>query len=452
MSSLLGFLIALLLLVSIHEYGHFWTARKLGVPVVRFSIGMGGAIWQRKIGEVEYRLAWLPLGGYVMFADEKEHHLTAAQTARSFAKRSLWVRSAIVAAGPVVNLLLAWVLMVVVLMAGVSAPRAWLAPGQTGTPWATVSSDQMWEVVALNETLVSHFDQLPILILRAADQDTITFTVRNWAGTQKQVQVDAQPWRDASWTKPKEQLSAWGTLPATPPLPAVVGAIEPNSGAELAGLKVGDRIDALNGMQVDGFSEVAQWVRAHPNAAITLRVQRDGELLLLPVTLGQQQLKQGSVAVGFLGVRPVLPDNLTERWFARVELSFVDAVLTAPERLWDLTVLTLTALARLVTGQSGLEQLAGPIGIAQAAGDSLDMGWVRFVSFLALLSLSLGVLNLLPLPVLDGGHLLLYAAEAVRGRPLSDAVMLVWQKVGIVLIAGMTILAIGSDLQRLFGG
>lgn len=451
MSSLLGFLIALLLLVSIHEWGHFWTARKLGVPVVRFSIGMGGAIWQRTIGGVDYRLGWLPLGGYVMFADVKEHTLTPEQAERSFAQRSLWVRSAIVAAGPLVNLLLAWLLMVVVLMAGVTAPRAWLAPGAVGTPWATVSGDQMWEVVALNETPIAHFDQLPILILRASEQATLRFTLRNWAGDQKQVEVEAQPWRDTSWTVPKEQLKMWGTLPGTPPLPAVIAAVEPNSAADVAGLQVGDRIIALNGMQVDAFADVAQWVRAHPNARIELQVQRQDQTRILPVTLGSQQVQQAAL-VGFLGVRPVLPENWSDRWFSRVQLPFVDAVVTAPERLWDLTVLTLKALGRLITGQSGLEQLAGPIGIAQAAGDSLDMGWVRFVSFLALLSLSLGVLNLLPLPVLDGGHLLLFATEAVRGRPLSDAVMLVWQKVGIVLIAGMTMLAIGSDLQRLFGG
>jgi regulator of sigma E protease len=179
-------------------------------------------------------------------------------------------------------------------------------------------------------------------------------------------------------------------------------------------------------------------------------VLRDGQPIALSLTIGQQTNAQGK-PVGFLGVRPVIPEGWQEQIFAQVSYPFMDAIWRAPEKLWDLTLLTLRAIVRLVTGQSGLEQLSGPVGIAQAAGNSLEMGFVRFVQFLAVLSLSLGVLNLLPLPMLDGGHLLLFALEGITGRSLPESWLMVWQKIGFVLIVSFTLLAVFSDVKRLFG-
>ncbi len=450
MSAILGFLLALLLLVTVHEWGHFWTARKLGVPVIRFSIGMGGAIWQRTAQGIEYRLAWLPIGGYVLFADPALHQLTPEQAEQSFARRRLWEKSLIVFAGPAINFLLAYLLMVVVLMAGVTAPRAWLSPGTIGTPWAEVSGGQTLLVSAVNGQAVHHLEELPVLLLRQLhDQEVLIFDLQDRQGKEKQISVDANQWRELAWSDPRQQMALWGFVPALPDLPARLDRVESDSAADRGGLKAGDLLLTLNGLSIDSFMDVSQWVKQNPNQQVVFTLLRDGQPLELSLVVGQHQSDKG--VTGFLGVRPQVPSDWQQQVFAKVDYTFAEALLKAPEKLWDLTVLTLRAIARLVTGQSGLEQLSGPVGIAQAAGNSLDMGWIRFIQFLAVLSLSLGVLNLLPLPMLDGGHLLLFALEGLTGRSLPENWLVVWQKVGFLLIVSFTLLAIFSDVKRLFG-
>ncbi|MCL4556102.1 MAG: RIP metalloprotease RseP [Gammaproteobacteria bacterium] len=452
MTTLLGFLLALVIVVAVHEWGHFYSARRLGIPVVRFSIGMGPAIWSKQMGEVEYRFAWLPLGGYVLFADPRVHDVPAHQLNQVYEQQALWKKSLVVFAGPFINFVLAYVLMVLVLLVGLQSPKAWVAPGAEGTPWAQVSGTETWQIDAINDVKISQFEQLPIQLLRQlASHDELRFSLTNWQGQQKEVTVAAQPWRDLAWSKPQQQLQNWGLALTMPPLPARLVAIEPGSAADQAGLQIGDLIVTLNGLSVDGFAELSQWVRENPQAKVELTVERAGQLLSIPLVVGSRVLENGQVQ-GFLGVRPQLPEGLESRWWSKEGLPLSDALTQAPQKLIDLTLLTLQAIGRLVTGQSGLEQLSGPIGIAQAAGNSLDQGWLRFFQFIALLSLSLGVLNLLPLPLLDGGHLLLYAVEGVRGQKFSESFLLVWQKIGMVMIVGLTLLAISSDLKRLFGG
>lgn len=452
MTTLLGFLLALVIVVAVHEWGHFYTARRLGIPVVRFSIGMGPAIWSKQMGEVEYRFAWLPLGGYVLFADPRVHDVPQHQLNQVYEQQALWKKSLVVFAGPFINFVLAYVLMVLVLLVGLQSPKAWVAPGAEGTPWAQVSGTETWQIDAINDVKISQFEQLPIQLLRQlASHDELRFSLTNWQGQQKEVTVAAQPWRDLAWSKPQQQLKNWGLALTMPPLPAKLAAIEPGSAADQAGLQIGDLIVTLNGLSVDGFAELSQWVRENPQARVELTVERAGQLLSLPLVVGSRMLENGQVQ-GLLGVRPQLPEGLESRWWSKEGLPLSDALAQAPQKLIDLTLLTLQAIGRLVTGQSGLEQLSGPIGIAQAAGNSLDQGWLRFFQFIALLSLSLGVLNLLPLPLLDGGHLLLYAVEGVRGQKFSESFLLVWQKIGMVMIVGLTLLAISSDLKRLFGG
>lgn len=452
MMTLLGFLLALVIVVAVHEWGHFYTARRLGIPVVRFCIGMGPAIWSKQMGEVEYRFAWLPLGGYVLFADPRVHDVPAHQLNQVYEQQALWKKSLVVFAGPFINFVLAYVLMVLVLLVGLQSPKAWVAPGAEGTPWAQVSGTETWQIDAINDVKISQFEQLPIQLLRQlASHDELRFSLTNWQGQQKEVTVAAQPWRDLAWSKPQQQLQNWGLALTMPPLPARLAAIEPSSAADQAGLQIGDLIVTLNGLSVDGFAELSQWVRENPQAKVELTVERAGQLLSLPLVIGSRVSDNGQIQ-GFLGVRPQLPEGLESRWWSKEGLPLSDALTQAPQKLIDLTLLTLQAIGRLVTGQSGLEQLSGPIGIAQAAGNSLDQGWLRFFQFIALLSLSLGVLNLLPLPLLDGGHLLLYAVEGVRGQKFSESFLLVWQKIGMVMIVGLTLLAISSDLKRLFGG
>lgn len=451
MMMLIAFVLALLVVVSVHEWGHFYTARRLGVPVVRFSIGMGPAIFSRQYSGVEYRLAWLPLGGYVMFAEPDQHPMTDEQAMRAFSRRPVWVRAAIVAAGPAINIVLAWLLMTVVLMVGLSAPRAWLAAGPEHTPWSQVSGGQVWQVLAINDVVIDRFEQLPVQLLRqSAEYDQLTFQLESWQGEHKRVTVSSQSWRALAWSKPAEQMTVWGLSPTMPPIAAVVDRVAPDSPAAVAGLQAGDEVVAVNDMRVDAFADLSQWIRLHPNESVRLTLLRNQQQLNLTVQLATHV--NGDKTVGYLGVTPQMPIDWQQRWFTEEGMSVSEAMQAALPKLWDVTSLTLQAIGRLLTGRSGMEQLSGPIGIAQAAGQSLEHGALRFIQFLALLSLSLGVLNLLPLPLLDGGHLVLYALELLRGKALSVTSMLWWQKIGFVLIAGMTLLAISSDIKRLIGG
>lgn len=452
MTTLFAFLFAVIVVVAVHEWGHFFVARRLGILVQQFSIGMGPTLWSKTKQGIEYRLAWLPLGGYVLFTDARHHRVSQQQQPYLFEQQSLWKKAAVVVAGPTINFVLAYVLMVVVLIVGLPSPKAWVAPGAVGTPWAAVSGDEIWQIERINQVEIQQFEQLPIVLLRELSQyHMLSFQLQNWQGEHKDVVVDATPWRALAWQAPQQQLADWGLCLTLPPFPAVIANVEANSAAAQAGLQKDDQVIAVNGMRVESFAELSQWIRVHPNESVRLQIQRHQQLLDIPLVIGAQTTETGA-KVGFLGIRPVIPEIFNDRWLSSGRLTVYEAITQAPQKLFDLTLLTLQAVGRLISGQSGLEQLSGPIGIAQAAGNSLDQGWLRFLQFLSLLSLSLGVLNLLPLPLLDGGHLVLYAVEGWRGRQFSDQFMWLWQKVGMVMIAMLTLLAISSDINRLFGG
>ena len=444
---IVGTLVALGVLVTFHEFGHFWVARRCGVKVLRFSVGFGTPLirWHDRQG-TEYVVAAIPLGGYVKMLDEREGDVPPELADQSFNRKSVYQRIAIVIAGPAANFLLALVFFWALAMlgsqqvrpvigaveAGSIAQRAGLAAGQEivsvdGEPttgWSTV-----------NLQLVRRLGESGSIALKVRDQGSSidtphTLALDNW------LKGAAEP----------DPIKSLGIRPWRPALLPVLAELDPKGPAQAAGLKMGDRLLALDGQPVNEWQQVVDWVRERPEAKIAVRIERDGAPLEIPLTLATRG--EGEAAAGYLGagVKGVEwpPEMLRE-----VSYGPFAAVAEGARRTWTMSVLTLDSLKKMLFGELSVKNLSGPITIAKVAGASAQSGMGDFLNFLAYLSISLGVLNLLPIPVLDGGHLLFYLIEWARGRPLSDKVQGWGVQIGISLVVGVMLLALVNDLGRL---
>lgn len=448
MSSLLAFIVALALLIAIHEWGHFWVARRLGVKVLRFSIGFGRPLW-RRIGRdgTEYRVAMIPLGGYVKMLDEREGPVVPSERRHAFNRQSVGVRAAIVSAGPIANLLLAIVLYWLVLCLGVPGMRSLIDTPAPNTPAAHAGLEGGDEILRVNDESTPTWEQLGLRVVQAALEDVpLELQVRRADGAEQTLILDAD-WSNAL-DDPTRINQDLGLTPYRPPLPAQLGALQSDGPAASAGLEPGDRILAMDGMPVADWEDWVQQVRARPNEAVDIEISRGGETRRVTLRIGSRQ--QDGIRIGYVGASPHVPQQLQESLRAEYRYAPMAALPVAVQRTWQMSVMTVRMLARMATGQLGLDNLSGPINIAQYAGYSAQIGLVSYLGFLAVISISLGVLNLLPIPVLDGGHLAFYLMEGIRGKPLSERVQHWGQQIGIIALVLMMGLAFYNDLVRLF--
>ena len=444
---IVGTLVALGVLVTFHEFGHFWVARRCGVKVLRFSVGFGMPLlrWSDRKG-TEYVVAAIPLGGYVKMLDEREGDVPPELADQSFNRKSVYQRIAIVIAGPIANFLLAIVFFWVLAMLGSQQVRPVVGGVEPGSiaQKAGLSSGQ--EIVSVDGEAVTGWAAVNLqLVRRLGETGSIALTVREQGS-------DVETPRSLvlnEWLKgaaEPDPIRSLGIRPWRPALPPVLAELDPKGPAQTAGLKTGDRLLALNGEAVDEWQKVVDWVRVHPDTRITVRVERDGDPLDVPVDLVTRG--EGEAATGYLGagVKGVdwPPEMLRE-----VSYGPVAAVAEGARRTWTMSVLTLDSLKKMLFGELSVKNLSGPITIAKVAGASAQSGVGDFLNFLAYLSISLGVLNLLPIPVLDGGHLLFYLIEWARGRPLSEKVQGWGVQIGISLVVGVMLLALVNDLGRL---
>ncbi|MCE5989038.1 RIP metalloprotease RseP [Pseudomonas sp. LM20] len=444
---IIGTLVALGVLVTFHEFGHFWVARRCGVKVLRFSVGFGTPLlrWHDRHG-TEFVIAALPLGGYVKMLDEREGDVPSALVGQSFNRKSVRQRIAIVAAGPVANFLLAILFFWVLAMLGTQQVRPVIGAVEAGSLAASAGLTAGQEIVSIDGKPTNGWSAVNLqLVRRLGESGTLQVGVREeGASAERQLQVKLDNWlKGADEPDPIQSL---GLQPWRPAIVPVLAEIDPKGPAAAAGLKTGDRLLALDGVAVNEWQQVVDAVRARPQAKVVVRVERDGAALEVPVTLARKG--EGKAAGGYLGAG-VKGGEWPANMLREVSYGPLDAVGEGLSRTWSMSVLTLESLKKMLFGELSVKNLSGPITIAKVAGASAQSGVGDFLNFLAYLSISLGVLNLLPIPVLDGGHLLFYLVEWARGRPLSDRVQGWGVQIGISLVIGVMLLALINDLGRL---
>jgi regulator of sigma E protease len=447
--SVAAFVVAIGVLVTVHEYGHFWVARKVGVKVLRFSVGFGKPLWRRQPQPdgTEFVVAAIPLGGYVKMLDEREGEVAAAELPRAFNRQPLRTRVAVVAAGPLFNFLFAIVAYWMMFVVGVPGLRPLVGdvmPGSYAAMAGIVSGD---EIVAVDKVPTPTWEGTVLALLDAslAESGSVALTVRDPEGAERQLQVQF----DTS----SELLQAGGVLenfglePWRPP--AVIDRLVAGGAGERAGLLPGDRIVRADDVPVSSWEQWVDYVRDRPEQAIRVRVVRDAREVTLDLV--PESVTEKDKTIGRIGAYVRLPGD-EQRATMRVVVRYGpwQALPEALGKTWSVTTLTLRTLWKMITGKASVESLSGPISIAQYAGQSAAIGLATFLGFLGIVSVSLGVLNLLPVPVLDGGHLLFYLLELVKGSPVSEAAQLLGQKIGIALLLALMSLAFYNDLVRLF--
>jgi regulator of sigma E protease len=444
-----GFILAIGILVTVHEFGHFWVARRLGIKVLRFSIGFGRPLftWHRKGDETEYVVAAIPLGGYVKMLDEREGEVPKAELSRSFNRKPLWVRTAVVLAGPLFNLFFAVLLFWLVLVLGETGLRPLVGavmPGSVAEQAGFQSGD---EIVSINgEKTLTWSQVLYRFAAASAGGDPIALEVRDRDGKLHRRVLPFDAIGDLA--EVKNPLKRLGLKPDLPQIPAVLGKVIPGEPAAQAGLEAGDRILVMDGKPVKDWVQWVNYIREHPLQPIRLEIERAGRRLEKVVTPRAVTTDDGQ-SIGRIGAANKPMPELWERYRVVHAMGLLEAVPEAFARTWDFSILTLKVMWRILSGQASLKNLGGPITMADAAGSAVSAGLVYFLKLLAVISISLGVFNLLPVPVLDGGHLLFFAIEGVTGRPPSEAFMARGQQIGLALLLALMMLVFYQDILRL---
>jgi len=445
--TILWFLIAIGILVVVHEFGHYLAARWAGVKVLRFSVGFGKPLLSRRFGrdQTEWTLSALPFGGFVKMLDEREGEVPAAEAHRSFNRATVWRRIGIVIAGPAANFLLAIVFYWALLLHGLPALKPMIGEPPAGTPAAQAGLVAGDEIRRVNGTDTPSFQDLRLTLLRAGvAAEAITLELADG----RSVRLDVQPMQ----TENLEQdiLRPLGIVRYDPVIAPVIGQLLPDGAAVRAGFQSGDRLLSANGEAVANWQDWVQVVRQHPAKPLRIEYERQGQRGALTVV--PDVVDEAGQRVGKIGAGPRVDESVLATLMTEVRYGPVEALWQGAVRTWDMSVFTLEMMGRMVLGQVSWKNLSGPLTIADYAGQSATLGWISFVGFLALVSVSLGVLNLLPIPLLDGGHLMYYVAEVLTGRPVSERTMEIGSRIGMFLLLLLMSFALFNDLQRLIGG
>lgn len=445
---ILPFLLALGILIVVHEFGHYAVARLCGVKVLRFSLGFGKPLLVRKAGadQTEWVLAAFPLGGYVKMLDEREAPVAVHELHRAFNRQSVWRRIAVVAAGPLANFVLAIALYWGLYAGGVEELRPRLAAPEAATPAAHAGLQGGELVRSINGEAVETWQEFRWKLLNLAlDKQVVTVETVNASreiGFHKLdlagVVVD-QAERDVT-----AQL---GLQLQRPKLPAVLGRLSASGAAEAAGLREGDRVVRIGDSSVELWTDLVTIVRDAPGRTLEFEVLRDGRALRFQVT--PSAVDDNGRSVGRIGAALADAEDQREQMFVTVRYGLGEALSKGIGQTWDTAAMSVSVMGRMIVGEVSVKNLSGPVTIADFAGQSARMGWAHYIKFLALISISLGVLNLMPVPVLDGGHLLYYVIEIIKGGPVSERAMEIGQQIGMALLAALMAFAFYNDINRL---
>lgn len=443
-----SFVVALAILIAVHEFGHFWVARRCGVKVIRFSIGFGKPIWRRKssVDGTEYVLAAVPLGGYVKMLDEREAETEIEEQDKPYAfnNKSVWARFAIVAAGPIFNFIFAILILWVMYMSGIHGLKAIVGDITPGSYAAQAGFEYGDQILRIESKKTPDWNTVRLALLDAAlDEKIVNITVIDQAGRENIRSLNLSALTDP--VEKKDLVSDIGIKHWSPP--AELGKVVKDGPAEKAGLREGDIVTEVDGNAMKNWIEWVRYIQLHPSERVMVTINRQGSSLVLPLDVGQIDLDGKSIG----RVKVQLPEKYLEKLDIVIEYSPLEALQAGVVRTWDMSVLMLRVLGRIVIGESSVRNISGPLTIAQYAGSSASLGLVPFFSFLAIVSISLGVLNLLPIPVLDGGHLFYYLIEMVTGKVVSEQFQTTAQQFGIFLLVALMGLAFYNDILRLLG-
>lgn len=449
---MVAFVVAIAVLVVVHEFGHYWVARQLGVKVLRFSVGFGRPLWMRRLGRdrTEWVVAAIPLGGYVKMLDEREGKVAKKDLARAFNRQSLWKRSAIVLAGPAFNLLFAVLAYWLLYSVGFDGVRPVVGKVVEGSIAAAAGFQAGDEITAIDGKRVATWDQRRLyLFKRALGRDTVEVEVRteDGRGATRVLDLSSMSAGRLSAGMLEKEIGLYGYLPALPP---VIGTVVKDGPADKAGFLEGDRVVRVNAVAVDSWDRLVAEISARPGEPLRVTIERAGVEQVIAVT--PLPADDHGRTVGRIQAGPQAPDPppaLPAELRVKLRMGPVEALGEAAEHTWLMSALTLQMLYKMLVLEVSTKTISGPITIAQYAGYSAQIGLDRFLMFLAVVSISLGVLNLLPIPILDGGHLLAYLIEAVKGSPLSDRVMQWGQQLGIVMLFTLMALAFYNDFARI---
>jgi regulator of sigma E protease len=449
----LFFILAIGILVAVHEWGHFWVARRCGVKVIRFSIGFGKPLWRTtdKTG-TEYVIAAIPLGGYVKMLDDRVESVNLEDSAECFNKQPVLNRIAIVAAGPIINLLFAALVLCIMYMIGVETVRPHVG---TLVPNSIVASQMQQQgkldgaqILSINQRTVEDWEDVNLELISSIGEPQLHFLFKSASGTNLNMRLDITSWQ----FDPDKQstIRSLGIQPFRPAVTNELAFISEDSPAQAIGLQKGDKILGLNGTPMQTWTQIVEHIGDRPNQAITVELIRNHEMMVLQGQLGSRKVNINGYEThqGYLGVVP-----LSEPWPESQQItqrySLVNALFKALKKTWRLITLSFEMIGKLVVGDLSVKNLSGPISIAQGAGTSASYGVVYFLSFLALISVNLGIINLLPLPVLDGGHLMYYFVELFTGRPVSEQVQQIGYAIGASALFVLMSIALFNDFARL---
>jgi len=450
--SLASFIVALGILITAHEYGHFWVARRCGVKVERFSIGFGKAIW-RKFGKdgTEYVVAMIPLGGYVKMLDERVEEVPEHLLNQAFNRKNVWQRIAIVAAGPIANFLFAIVALYAMYLIGTPSIKPVIDSTKLASPASVIQLVEPQQIMAVSNQKVRTWEEVNLALVSHIGDDSIELTLAPLAELSgmdmptRTVKLDTRQW---VFNPEKESpITSLGLGIFRPEIEPTIAAISKDSAAEQADIKVGDKIVSINGTQYSDWNAFVDVVQSSANKNVTMTLIRQDKLIDVNVVPKAQQNPQGKT-IGIIGISPTQaqwPDNMR----FELEYGIVDSVIAAADKTWQLVVVSFKMIGKLFTGDVSVKNLSGPISIAQGAGASASYGLVYFLGFIALISVNLGIINLMPLPVLDGGHLLYYFIEVMTGKPVPEKVQEIGFRLGAALLLMLMGVALFNDFARL---
>ncbi|MBE0481997.1 MAG: RIP metalloprotease RseP [Bacterioplanes sp.] len=444
--TILYFIIAISILVVVHEYGHYWVARRCGVHVIRFSVGFGKPLWSwRNSSGTEFSVAPIPLGGYVKMLDEREAPVPDALLSQTFNRKPPWQRIAIALAGPVANFIFAVLAYAALQWHGVTGLIPVVGSVEVDSPASLADVRMGDEIVAINGRVTATWEDVNWQLLSFIGEDADIVVSLKRDGMPSDVMVSLRDWLTAE-DMPNPLLSL-GVRPRQVPIPAMLADVLPNSAAERAGLRAGDEIVSVNGVSIDDWYALTALLQRSAEQMLMVEIRRAQGYESLLVVPDSRTTDSGDVQ-GYIGARVQAP-AFPATWLTTSNSTLWQSMQQGWQKTYELIGFTLASLWKMVAGDVSVKNLSGPITIAKVAGDTASSGWMDFVGFLALLSVSLGVLNLLPIPMLDGGHIVFYLVEMMRGKPVPESVQMVAIQIGFAVLIGLMLIAFYNDISRL---